>query len=72
MAVKKEYQNGNLVVVWKPGLCQHAGVCVKTLPEVYHPGKQPWILPENASIDQLKSQIDSCPSGALSYYMKED
>lgn len=66
----KEYTNGDLVVVWKPKSCIHSGICVKTLPEVYDPNAKPWIKAENASIEALKTQIDLCPSGALSYYMK--
>lgn len=66
----KEYSNGELTVVWKPKRCIHAAICVNTLPKVYDPNKKPWIEPENASIDELKSQIDKCPSGALTYYIK--
>lgn len=66
----KEYQNGDLVVVWKPKSCIHSGICVKTLPEVYNPKEKPWIKAENASVEELKAQIDLCPSGALTYYIK--
>lgn len=66
----KEYSNEELTVVWKPKLCIHAAVCVKTLPDVYDPEGKPWITPENASADALRAQIDKCPSGALSYYTK--
>lgn len=69
--IKKEYTNGALTVVWQPAKCQHAGICVKTLPEVYRPKEKPWINAENATIEELKAQIDKCPSGALSYYMNE-
>jgi uncharacterized Fe-S cluster protein YjdI len=68
----KEYSNGELTVVWKPQKCQHAGICVKTLPNVYRPKKQPWIDPENAATEELKAQIRQCPSGALSFYMNEE
>ena len=37
MEKKIEYTNGELTIVWKPELCQHAGICVKMLPNVYHP-----------------------------------
>ncbi|VAW30708.1 hypothetical protein MNBD_BACTEROID07-367 [hydrothermal vent metagenome] len=67
--IKKEYTNGELTIVWKPKMCIHAAVCVKTLPKVYHPGAKPWLTIENASTDELKAQIMRCPSGALSYYM---
>lgn len=66
----KEYSNGDFTVVWKPGICIHAGICAKTLPQVYNPDIRPWIKAENATVDELKSQIDQCPSGALSYYIK--
>lgn len=64
---KKHYSNGEITVIWQPKKCQHAGVCVKTLPKVYNPKAKPWISVENASTEQLISQINKCPSGALSY-----
>jgi uncharacterized Fe-S cluster protein YjdI len=67
--IPKEYSNGELTVVWKPSKCIHAGVCVKTLPQVYDPKGKPWIKPEMATTGQLKSQIMKCPSGAISFYM---
>ena len=68
--IVKEYATEDLVVIWKPKLCIHAAVCVKTLPEVYDPNAKPWIKPDNATAEALKSQIDQCPSGALSYALK--
>lgn len=62
-----EYSNGVLTIIWKPELCQHAGVCVKMLPEVYHPKERPWVKPGNATTEQLIAQISKCPSGALTY-----
>lgn len=69
--VTKEYSNGEITVVWKAALCQHAGICVKTLPDVYKPKEKPWINPEQASTEALKAQISQCPSGALSFYMND-
>lgn len=68
--IVKEYSNGDFTVVWKPGLCIHAEICAKTLPEVYNPNIRPWIKAENAAVSDLVAQIDQCPSGALSYYTK--
>lgn len=65
----KEYANDDLTVIWKPKLCIHAAECVKRLPEVYDPKAKPWIKPNNASAEALKTQIDACPSGALTYRM---
>lgn len=63
----KDYSNGEITIHWEPSKCQHAAVCVKTLPKVYNPQDKPWIKPENASTQDLKDQIDQCPSKALTY-----
>lgn len=63
----KEYRTNELIIVWKPAVCIHAALCVKQLPEVYQPGKKPWIAIENASTKALIEQIETCPSGALTY-----
>ena len=65
--MSKDYSNGEITIKWQPKLCQHAAVCVKTLPKVYNPKASPWIAIENASSLELKSQINRCPSGALSF-----
>ena len=65
--IVKEYAKGDFTVIWKPKKCIHSEICVKTLPEVYKPNDKPWIQPENATVEELKSQIDRCPSGALTY-----
>ena len=65
MGKQIEYSNGELTIVWQPELCRHAGICVKTLPNVYHPQM------ENATTEELIAQIKMCPSGALSYKLKK-
>ena len=67
MGKKVEYTNGELTIVWQPEMCQHAGICVKMLPNVYHPKERPWVQIENATTEELIAQISKCPSGALSY-----
>ena len=67
MEKQHEYSNGEIKVVWKPGLCIHAGECVKRLPQVYKPGQRPWVNTDEASTSELKDQIGNCPSGALSF-----
>lgn len=62
----KEYSNGEITILWKPAVCIHAAVCVKTLPQVYHPKEKPWIIIENATSAELVHQVTTCPSGALS------
>jgi len=66
--MSKIYSNGEITIKWQPKLCQHAAVCVKTLPKVYNPKASPWITIENATTEELKNQINNCPSRALSYF----
>ncbi|PUB34363.1 putative Fe-S cluster protein YjdI [Elizabethkingia sp. YR214] len=71
METKEYSENKGITVLWTPSKCKHAGVCVKTLPRVYHPKDKPWITPMEASAEELKSQIEKCPTGALGYRMNE-
>lgn len=68
----KKYSTQDITIVWKPGLCIHAANCVNSLPHVYRPDSSPWIVPENASTDDLIEQINTCPSGALSYKLNDN
>ena len=65
MEKKIEYTNGELTIVW------NAGICVKMLPNVYHPKERPWVQIENATTEELIAQISKCPSGALSYRLNK-
>jgi len=70
--IKKEYTNGELTIVWKPEMCIHAAICVQTLPRVYNPAAKPWITIGDANTEELKAQINKCPSSALSYFMNNE
>lgn len=73
--ITKEYSNGEITIVWKPGICAHSERCWNKekggLPAVFNPNKRPWIDPEGASSEQIMQHIDRCPSGALSYYRND-
>lgn len=66
MTENHEYTNGKVTILWQPKLCIHSGICVKTLPKVYHPKERPWITPENATSEEIIKQVATCPSKALS------
>ncbi len=70
--ITKKYSNGEVTIVWKPGMCIHSALCFKGLGEVFHPQELPWITPANASTEKIIDQIKKCPSGALSFYMNSD
>ena len=67
--LQKEYTNGDVTVIWKPGVCQHAGVCVRSNPLLFQPHAKPWIKMDEASSEEIVEIVNKCPSGALS--MKE-
>jgi uncharacterized Fe-S cluster protein YjdI len=66
---RKEYTNGEVTIVWQPGLCIHSAKCVQGLGKVFDPNRKPWIDMSQASSQEITNQVGKCPSGALS--MKE-
>ncbi|GEM_PF-691933 len=48
-------------------LCSHAGECGARLKAAFDVTRDPWIVPDNATPDQLKAVVQACPSGALSW-----
>ena len=69
MKTTKEYSNGEVTVLWKPGLCIHSAACVHGLPNVFKPKEKPWVQVDNATTDAIVATVKACPSGALSHYM---
>ena len=69
--IRKKYSNGEVTIVWDPGLCTIATYCFTGLPEVFAPQKRPWINPYGATTQKIIDQVNKCPSGALSYYMND-
>jgi len=48
-------------------VCQHAGICVTTLPNVYMVKDGKFVIDTSKATEQeLKKSIAQCPSGALS------
>jgi uncharacterized Fe-S cluster protein YjdI len=73
--ITKKYTNGEVTVVWKPGLCQHSTICWKEgtgIPTVFNPKIRPWINMDGATSDRIVLQVKKCPSGALSFYYNKN
>lgn len=69
--ITKKYSNGDITIVWQNELCIHSTICWKHatgLPEVFNPSERPWIKPEGVASEKIISQVEKCPSGALSYF----
>ena len=67
--ITKKYTNGEVTVVWKPGICMHSMNCFNGLNNVFDPNKRPWVNANGATTEKIIEQIKKCPSGALSYTM---
>ncbi|MDY6065851.1 MAG: (4Fe-4S)-binding protein [Finegoldia sp.] len=68
----KEYETDDLIIYWKPDICQHSGECTKGNLEVFDAGRRPWVMPEKGETKEIMEVIDRCPSGALSYKLKKE
>lgn len=68
----KEYSNGEVTIVWKPNLCIHSKFCITGLPQVFDYEKRPWINAQGTETEDIITQVQKCPSGALSYYLNGD
>ncbi len=71
-AVKKEYSNGEVTIIWQNNLCIHSANCVKNLSSVFKPKESPWINLDNATTNEIIEAVKKCPSGALSYILVKD
>lgn len=69
---ERRYSNGEITVVWQPEKCIHSGICVRGLPGVFDNRRRPWIDLKQASTEEIRAQVDRCPSGALSWEENPD
>lgn len=70
--MQKSYENQEIKVLWNASQCIHSTNCWKQLSQVFQPTKRPWVNLDGDSTENIKKQIDKCPSGALSYEMKNE
>lgn len=62
----QEFKNDKLIVRFDEYRCSHAGECVRGLPAVFDPSRDPWIDVNAASVEEIAEIVRRCPSGALS------
>lgn len=65
------YSNDEVTVVWRPDVCIHSKLCWTHLRNVFDPFKRPWVNIEGDTTERIIEQVRRCPSGALSYYRRQ-
>jgi uncharacterized Fe-S cluster protein YjdI len=59
------FESPQIRVSWSRPRCIHAARCIRGLPEVFEPGRRPWVMPANAPADEVAAVVRRCPTGAL-------
>jgi uncharacterized Fe-S cluster protein YjdI len=59
------YETPGVTVTFDPNLCQHTGICLRGLPDVFDIRHKRWVRPELAPAAEVIAQVGRCPSGAL-------
>ena len=62
-----EFEGPGVNVSWSRRRCTHAGVCVMNLPDVFAPGRRPWVDAAQAPADSIARVVARCPTGALHF-----
>ena len=66
------YEGEGFTVTYEKDICEHAAVCVKTLPQVFDPKAKPWVNTSGASKQEIADMIKNCPSKALKFIDKTE
>lgn len=65
------YDGEEIKVSYDINRCIHAAKCVAGLPDVFDPNRKPWVDPDQAPAEKVADIIESCPTGALHYELKQ-
>ena len=68
----QSYESKEITVTFDPNVCEHSGVCLRTLPAVFDIGHKRWVRLEGAPAVAVRAAIERCPSGALQYVDKKE
>lgn len=65
------FSNDEITVNYDPKCCKNSGICALQLSSVFRTTVIPWIDLDGADRDTIIAQIEKCPSGALSYTLRQ-
>jgi len=61
------YEGKEITIHYNRLLCSHAAECGTRQKAAFDSSRKPWIVPDNASKDEIMEVVKACPSGALRY-----
>ena len=67
----KAYSTPGITVWWDMSRCEHFAECVHGAPDVFRPGRRPWVQPELGEAADIAAVIRRCPTGALHYRLDD-
>ena len=68
--MRKTYVGKDVDVSFDPRSASTRPTAFRGLPAVFDSKHRPWIVPDNASADEVVAQVKRCPSGALQYHLR--
>lgn len=64
---RRTYSTERVAVHWDSARCIHTARCINAAPNVFDPGRRPWVDVEGADDDTIIDAVERCPTGALKY-----
>ena len=65
-----EFPGNKIDVQWDAKLCIHIAECGNAKSALFETGRDPWCIPDESSVSEVRDIVARCPSGALSYRAK--
>jgi len=66
----KKYEGDGVTVWFDATRCDHFAECVHGHPEVFQPGRKPWIRVDLGEAEEIAAVVRRCPTGALHYRLE--
>lgn len=68
----RKYTGRTIDVFFNKDMCIKSGNCVRGDSNVFNPSNRPWINADAAPKEKVLQVVESCPSSALQYILKEE
>lgn len=66
------YEGKDIDIHFNRSICSGAANCVRKFSNIYKSTSENWISPDKGTIEEVINSIKACPSGALSYELKDE